>query len=89
MQLLLCNNAEFFEFVTHIARGCRQEDPILQYLFLTVPEILNILTKKFISYYYQCRDVQALKIMQFVDDTTLLLNGIQNSLQTALNILFF
>ena len=33
----------------HIGHGCRQEDPILPYLFLLVAEILNIMIENKIS----------------------------------------
>lgn len=70
-----------------IERGCRQGDPISSYLFLLAAEILSLMI-------IQNEDIKGLKIngiefklTQFADDTTLILDGSQPSLQAALNIL--
>ena len=74
------------EFFT-ISRGCRQWDPISPYLFILTAQILNSL----ISNNPKIKGIQvkdtAFKISQFADDTTLILNGKQESLSAALNTL--
>ena len=71
----------------HIGRCCRQGDPISPYLFLLVVEVLNILIENNIDVRGICVGAYSFKMTQFADDTTLLLDGSQKSLQTALNIL--
>ena len=70
-----------------VGRGCRQGDPISPYLFLLVAEILSVM----ILNNDNIKGIQIgshiYKITQFADDTTLLLNGSQCSLQTSINIL--
>ena len=70
-----------------IGRGCRQGDPISPYIFILCAELLEIKTK-------QCSDIKGItingieyKISQFADDTSLLLDGSDTSLNCALNML--
>ena len=70
-----------------INRGCRQGDPISAYLFLIGAEILARLIQinpDIIG--LKIKNIK-FKITQFADDTTLILNGSQHSLQLALNTL--
>ena len=68
-----------------IERGCRQGDPISAYLFLIGAEVLTRLIQK----NKQIRGIMIenleIKMTQFADDTTLVLDGSQLSLQSALN----
>ena len=60
----------------HIGRGCRQGDPIL---YLLIQQNKNI--KGFVA----CQ--REFKLTHFTDDTTLIMDGSQGSLQAALNTL--
>ena len=70
-----------------IQRGCRQGDPISPYLFLLVAEILSILIDKNPDIKGIQIGRQMIKVTQFADDTTLLLDGSSSSLQATLNVL--
>ena len=70
-----------------VKRGCRQGDPLSPYIFLLCAEILSRLFKA-------NKAIKGIKIegteyllSQFADDTTVLLDGTENSLNEALNIL--
>ena len=70
-----------------VKRGCRQGDPIAPSLFILCAQILAFMI-------YQNPNVRGIlinnfeiKLTQFADDTTLILDGSQESLQTALNII--
>jgi len=70
-----------------IGRGCRQGDPISPYIFILCAELLAIKIK-------HCKDIKGItvngieyKISQFADDTSLLLDGSEHSLNSALNML--
>ena len=75
--------SEFFP----IKRGCKQGDPIASYLFLLCGQIL---------YYLICQnkdikgllvDKEEIKLSQFADDTTIILDGSCKSLEAALNVI--
>ena len=74
------------EFIK-IGHGCRQGDPISAYLFIMAVEVLNILityNDRIVGIKYNNTEF---KLSQYADDTTLILDGSQQSLQNALNIL--
>ncbi|MCG7878665.1 MAG: reverse transcriptase domain-containing protein [Candidatus Thiodiazotropha endolucinida] len=70
-----------------VKRGCRQGDPLSPYIFLLCAEILTRLFKS-------NRDIKGIKIAdteytlsQFADDTTVLLDGSEQSLEETLTVL--
>ena len=70
-----------------IQRGCRQGDPISSYLFLLGAEILSIVILKNPDIVGIIIGENKFKLVQFADDTTLILDGTLHSLQSALNTL--
>ena len=71
----------------NIRRGCRQGDPISAYLFLIGAEILSRLIQINPNIIGTKVENMEFKLTQFADDTTLILDGSQHSLQSALNTL--
>ena len=67
-----------------IERGCKQGDPIAPYLFLLCRQILHYLIEVNIEIKGIINDSVEIKITQFADDTTLVLDGSQSSLKAAL-----
>ena len=70
-----------------IERGCKQGDPIASYLFILCGQIL---------FYLICQNVEIkgiqvgqeeIKLSQFADDTTIILDGSYRSLEAALNVI--
>jgi len=64
-----------------LSRGCRQGDPISPYIFILCAEILGIMLRN-------CSEVKGIKVFdtefllsQFADDTTVILDGSEKSLQ--------
>ena len=75
--------SEFFD----IERGCRQGDPISAYLFILCAQVMLVLIENESNLKGIQIDGKEIKITQFADDTTLLLDGSKNSLIAALNVL--
>ena len=74
------------EFIK-IGRGCRQGDPISLDLFIMAAAALNIL----ITYNDKVTGITMngfeFKLSQFDDDTSLILDGSRQSIESVLNIL--
>ena len=70
-----------------IERGCRQGDPIAPYLFIICGQILYMMIDSNSDIKGIEIDGTEYKLTQFADDTTLLLDGTEGSLQSALNTL--
>ena len=75
--------SEFFK----IERGCKQGDLISPYLFILCAHILTTLIESNHDIKGIEIDGLTIKLTQFADDTTLLLDGTKDSLQAALNML--
>ena len=75
--------SEFFS----ISRGCRQGDPSSPYIFLLCAEVLSLMIKhnKNIKG-VQIDDIEY-KLSQFADDTTVILNGTELSVEETINTL--
>ena len=72
-----------------IQRGCRQGDPLSPYIFILSAEILSLMVKS-------NNDIKDIKVdgvefnlTQFADDTTIFLDGSENSLKAAMATLDF
>ena len=72
------------EFI-NIKRGCKQGDPIAPYLFIICAQILFILINDNSDIKGVKVGTEVYKITQFADDTTLILDGSERSLLSALN----
>ena len=70
-----------------IERGCKQGDPIASYLFLLCGQILFYL----ICQNDEIKGIQVgqeeIKLSQFADDTTIILDGSYRSFEAALNVI--
>ena len=70
-----------------IERGCKQGDLIAPYLFLLCGQILHYMIEVNVEIKGIIIDSVEIKITQFADDTTLVLDGSQSSLKAGLNTL--
>ena len=75
--------SEFF----YLKRGCRQGDPISPYIFILCAEILGKMIRNNNDIRGIMIDNKEYKISQYADDTQLFLNGSENSLREALDVL--
>ena len=70
-----------------IERGCRQGDPVSSYIFLLCVEIMGILFR----INREIRGINILdreyKLLQYADDTVVLLDGTKNSLKNTLSLI--
>ena len=76
--------SEFF----NIGRGCRQGDPISPYLFILCAEILSIKIRNNRNIKGICINGIEYKISQFAYDTTLLLDGSEDTVNKTIDILY-
>ena len=76
--------SEFF----NIGRGCRQGDPISPYLFILCAEILSIKIRNNSNIKGICINGIEYKISQLADDTTLLLDGSEDTVNKTFDILY-
>ena len=70
-----------------VGRGCRQGDPISSNIFLLCVEILGILVRSNKNIRGIKIGEKEIKINQYADDTSLLLDGSEYSLRHSLNLL--
>ena len=73
----------------YIHRGCRQCDPLSPYIFILCPEILSILIKYNDNIKGIKVDAEEFLLSQYADDTSLLLDGSENSLRSTMSVLQF
>ena len=70
-----------------IERGCRQGDPLSPYLFLMCAEIMAVMMRKNKQIKGINIEDKEYLIMQYADDTGILLDGSAESLETTIDIL--
>ena len=75
----------FLSVFINIERGCKQGDPIAQYLFIICAQILFVLIHNNSNIKGVKVGSEEYKITQFADDTTIILDGSARSLLSALN----
>ena len=68
-------------------RGCRQGDPIFPYIFILCVEILGKMIRNSRKIRVIHINGKEFKLSQYADDTQMFLDGTENSLKKALEIL--
>jgi hypothetical protein len=71
----------------YLNRGCRQGDPLSPYIFLICAEILGCLVRKNKDIAGIVVENNVCKITQYADDSTVILDGSDESLLQTLNTL--
>ena len=79
---------EFLSDFFIIERGCRYGDPISAYIFILCAEILAIKIRKCNQIHSVIIDNKEYNISQFADDIYLLMDGSEESLNCALQVLY-
>lgn len=84
-KLCVIQNGIFSEFF-NMGRGCRQGDPISPYIFILCAEIMGLMIRNNILIEGISVMNKEYKLLQYADDTVLLLKGSKNSIKTALSL---
>ena len=69
-----------------MGRGCRQGDPISPYLFLLCAEIMGIMIRNNKLIKGIVIEDKEYKLLQYADDTVLLMDGSEDSIRSALSL---
>lgn len=81
----MIQNGIFSEFF-NMGRGCRQGDPISPYIFILCAEIMGLMIRNNILIEGISVMNKEYKLLQYADDTVLLLKGSKNSIKSALSL---
>ena len=84
--LCVSQNGVSSEYFT-IGRGCRQGDPASPYIFLLCVEIMGAMIRNDEQIKGITINEHEYKLLQYADDTALLLDGQENSLRRALSLI--
>ena len=84
--LCVSKNGFSSEYFT-IGRGCRQGDPASPYIFLLCVEIMGAMIRNDEQIKGITINEHEYKLLQYADDTALLLDGQENSLRRALSLI--
>ena len=87
VKLCVIQNGIFSDFF-NIERGCRQGDPISPYLFNLCVEVLAIMIRHNKEVKGILLEGKEYCLLQYADDTCVFLDGIEKSLNSALDLLF-